>query len=97
MSYAIGHKAIHGVFAYEQQLDAAAEAAAAVVGEHFRSLCSRLDVRGEFRPIVRRKAAEEAILNSLHSDLVVVGHPEPQVFRMRCRPKGCCARVACPC
>jgi nucleotide-binding universal stress UspA family protein len=77
MSYAIGHKAIHGVFAYEEQLDAAAEAAAAVVREHFRSLCFRLDVRGEFRPIVRRKAVEEAILNSLHSDLVVVGHPEP--------------------
>lgn len=77
MSYAIGHAAIHGVFAYEQRLEAAAEAAAAVVGEHFRSLCFRLDVRGEFRPIGRGKEAEEAILNSLYSDLVVVGHPEP--------------------
>jgi hypothetical protein len=37
----------------------------------------RFNVNGEFRPIGRRKTAAEAILDALHSDLVVVGHPEP--------------------
>ena len=73
--FAVGEKAIHSVIAYAQRLDA--EAYAALVGEHFRSLCVRFNVDGEFRPIGRRKTAAEAILNSLHSDLVVVGHPEP--------------------
>jgi nucleotide-binding universal stress UspA family protein len=75
--FAVGEKAIHSVIAYAQWLDADAEASAALVGEHFRSLCVRFNVDGEFRPIGRRKTAAEAILNSLHSDLVVVGHPEP--------------------
>ena len=77
MDFAVGEKAIHSVIAYAQRLDADAEASAALVGEHFRSLCVRFNVDGEFRPIGRRKTAAEAILNSLHSDLVVVGHPEP--------------------
>ena len=77
MDFAVGKKAIHSVIAYAQRLDADAEASAALVGEHFRSLCVRFNVDGEFRPIGRRKTAAEAILNSLHSDLVVVGHPEP--------------------
>jgi nucleotide-binding universal stress UspA family protein len=77
MDFAVGVKASHSVIAYAQRLDADAEASAALVGEHFRSLCVRFNVDGEFRPIGRRKTAAEAILNSLHSDLVVVGHPEP--------------------
>lgn len=76
-SYARGHKAIAEELAYERRLDAAAEAAAAQVGEHFRTLCARLNVSGEFRAIGRGETAEEAILSSLHSDLVIVGHPEP--------------------
>jgi nucleotide-binding universal stress UspA family protein len=77
MFYARGHKAIDQVITYERRLDAAAEATSALVGENFRSLCAKMNVPAEFRPIGRGKTAEEAVLNSLHSDLVVVGHPEP--------------------
>jgi nucleotide-binding universal stress UspA family protein len=77
MSYARGDKAIRDVIIYEEQLEAEAETAAAVVGEHFQSLCVGFNVRGEFRSIGRGKPAEKAILYALHSDLLVVGHPEP--------------------
>jgi nucleotide-binding universal stress UspA family protein len=77
MSYALGAKAMGDVIIYEQQLEAEAEAAAAVVGEHFQSLCVGFNVHGEFRSIAQGKPAEKAILYALHSDLVVVGHPEP--------------------
>jgi nucleotide-binding universal stress UspA family protein len=76
-SYAVGEKAIDQVIAYERKLHADAEAAAAPLGEHFLALCTRMNVAGEFRLIGRGQPAEEAILNSLHSDLVIVGHPEP--------------------
>jgi nucleotide-binding universal stress UspA family protein len=77
MDFAVGHKAIHSVVAYAQRLDADAEASAAMLAEHFRSLCVHFNVDGEFHPIGRWKTAEEAILSSLNSDLVVVGHPKP--------------------
>lgn len=78
MSYARGHEATKQVIAYQQQLDTSAEAAAAKVGAQFQAMCANLDVPGEFRPIGRGGwSAEDAIVNSLHSDLVVVGHPEP--------------------
>jgi len=77
MSYACGHEAIASVIAYERRLDAAAESATNLVGKRFRALCASLGVPGEFRPIGRGEVAAEAILNALHSDLVVVGHPEP--------------------
>src|ERR1700741_1573858 len=76
-SFVRGDQAIRRVIACEEQRGAAADAAAALVGAHFRALCARSSLLGEFRPIARGKTAEEAILNSLHSDLVVVGHPEP--------------------
>jgi len=76
-SFVRGDDAIRRVIACEEQLGAAADSAAALVGAHFRDLCARSNLPGEFRPIGRGKTAEEAILNSLHSDLVVVGHPEP--------------------
>ncbi len=75
MSNARGSKAIQHVFAYKQQLDEEAEASGARLGERFRSLCERLGVSGEHRAIARGKSEAEAILHSLHSDLVVVGHP----------------------
>ncbi|ACK50415.1 UspA domain protein [Methylocella silvestris BL2] len=77
LSYARGSKAIAEELAYERRRDRAAEEAAARVGERFRAFCAGLDVSGEFRAIGRGQTAEEAVLNSLHSDLVVVGHPEP--------------------
>jgi nucleotide-binding universal stress UspA family protein len=76
-SFVRGGEAIRRVIACEEQLDSDADAAAALTGAHFRDLCARSNLPGEFRPIGRGKTAEEAILNSLHSDLVVVGHPEP--------------------
>ena len=77
MCYARGHHAIEQVIIDAQELDVVAEAASVLVGNHFRALRARLNVPGEFRPIRRGSTAEEAILSSLHSDLVVVGHPKP--------------------
>ena len=76
MAYARSEKAIAGVIAHERRIDDACEGAAAA-GEHFRTLCARLEVAGEFRSIHRGKTDEAAIINSLHSDLIVIGHPEP--------------------
>ena len=76
-SFARGEKAVKGVFAEQRRVDVDAEAAAAQLGEYFHALCAGLDVAGEFRPVGRGQPAEEAIVNSLHSDLVVVGHPRP--------------------
>ena len=77
MSNARGEDGIRHVIAYQRRLDAAAEAAAARVADHFRTLCAGSNVPGEFRAIRRGEALQEAFLNSLHSDLVVVGHPDP--------------------
>ncbi len=77
MSYARGHEAMKQVIEHEQQLDTYAEAKAAIVAAQFRALYTRLNVPGEYRPIRRGKTAEAAVVSSLHSDLVIVGHPEP--------------------
>ena len=77
MSNARGADAIRHVIAYENRLDAAAEAASARVADHFRTLCASSNVPGEFRAIRRGEAVEEAFLSSLHSDLVIVGYPDP--------------------
>jgi nucleotide-binding universal stress UspA family protein len=77
LAYARSEKAIAGVIAHEQRLADACECAATEVRDHFRSLCDGLGVSGEFRPTQRDKTAEAAIINSLHSDLLIVGHPEP--------------------
>ena len=77
MSYARGREAAKQVIAYEQQLDTSAEAAAAIVRAQFQAICARRNIPCEFRSIGRGWSAEDAVVNSLHSDLVVVGHPEP--------------------
>jgi nucleotide-binding universal stress UspA family protein len=77
MSYARGDNAFKQVTAYRRQLDSDAEGAAARVDEHFRALCAGLNVSGEFRRIDRGSSAEEAIRIAFHSDLVMVGRPEP--------------------
>src|SRR5882762_7480953 len=77
MAYARGAAAIEDVFTYERQLDAAAKTTAARVANRFRTLCASSNVPGEFRAIGRGETMEEAFLNSLHSDLIVVGHPDP--------------------
>jgi nucleotide-binding universal stress UspA family protein len=77
LAYARSEKAIAGVIAHERRVDDACECTTAEVGEHFEALCAGLGVSGEFRPIQRNKTAETAIINSLHSDLLIIGHPEP--------------------
>jgi nucleotide-binding universal stress UspA family protein len=75
--YAIGESAIRQVIEHEDRVRADDEAVASQVEEQFGDLCSRSNVGCEFRRISRRQPAEEAIINALHSDLVIVGHPEP--------------------
>jgi len=77
ISYARHEKAIAGVVAYERRIEGVCEGATAEVCEYFQTLCARLNVSSEFRPIERDRTEETAIINSLHSDLLVVGHPEP--------------------
>ncbi len=76
-SWAIGERAFQAVIAHEKRLRAEAEAVAAHVSEHFQALCTRWNVAGELRRIDSDQPTQEAILNALHSDLVIVGHPEP--------------------
>src|SRR5882672_3505478 len=75
--YVRGESAIRQVIADECELEAVAEAASVLLGRRFRALCAGASVPGEFRAIRRGRTEEEAVLNSLQSDLVVVGHPEP--------------------
>jgi nucleotide-binding universal stress UspA family protein len=77
MNYVRGDEAIESVIAYRDQLDARAEAVAIRVGEHFRGLCGSLNVSGEFRRVGRENSAEEAMRIAFHSDLIIVGRPEP--------------------
>ena len=77
ITYARHEKAIAGVVAHERRVEYACECTTSEVGEHFKTLCARLNVSSEFRPIERGRTAETAIINSLHSDLLVIGHPEP--------------------
>jgi nucleotide-binding universal stress UspA family protein len=76
-SFAVGKRAIQEVIAHEQSLYADAETAAARLREHFRAVCARWSVAGELRRIDGGQPEQQAILSSLHSDLVIVGHPEP--------------------
>jgi len=76
-SWAIGERAFQAVIAHEKRLRANAEAVAADVSEYFQGLCTRWNVAGELRRIDSHRPTQEAILNALHSDLVIVGHPEP--------------------
>ena len=76
-SWAIGERAFQAVIAHEKRLCTDAEAVAAQVSEHFQGLCTRWNVAGELRRIDSDQPAQETILNALHSDLVIVGHPEP--------------------
>jgi len=77
MSYARGDQAFEEVAAYRRQLDSDAEATVSRVNEDFRALCVGLSVSGEFHRIGRDDTVDEAIRFAFHSDLVVVGHPEP--------------------
>ena len=75
--YVRGDSAIQQVIVDECDLEAVAEAASILLGRRFRALCAGASVAGEFRAIRRGRTAEEAVMSSLQSDLVVVGHPQP--------------------
>jgi nucleotide-binding universal stress UspA family protein len=77
MAYARSEKAIGDVIAHERRIEDACECTTAEVGDYFRTLCAGSNISGDFRPIHRDKTAEAAIINSLHSDLLVIGHPQP--------------------
>jgi nucleotide-binding universal stress UspA family protein len=77
LAFARSEKAIAGVVAHERRVDEACECTADEVGEHFMALCADLGVPAEFIAIPRGRTIETAIMNSLHSDLLIVGHPEP--------------------
>jgi nucleotide-binding universal stress UspA family protein len=75
--YAIGESAIRQVIEHEDRVHADDEALASRVEEQFGDLCSRSNVSCEFRRISWERPTVEAILNALHADLVIVGHPQP--------------------
>jgi hypothetical protein len=77
MAYARSGKSMGGVIAHERKVEEACACTTEEVGEYFRSLCGGLNVSCDFRPIHRDRPAETAIINSLHSDLLVIGHPQP--------------------
>jgi nucleotide-binding universal stress UspA family protein len=76
-AFARGEQAIRSVIVERRADEDEAEAVAVLVGRRFKALCRARDVDAEFRLICREGADENAILCSLHSDLVVVGHPAP--------------------
>lgn len=76
-SFARGEKAIDYVLTELRQRDSAAEDASLKLSKIFREMCAGSDVAGEFRKIGRGQSAREAIFSSLHTDLVIVGYPEP--------------------
>jgi hypothetical protein len=77
MAYARSEKGMAGVVAHERKIDDACECAMTEVGDRFSALCTKRGVSADFRPIKRDKTTEAAVIRSLHSDLLVVGHPEP--------------------
>jgi len=77
MAYARSGKSMGGVIAHERRVEEACACTTDEVGEYFRALCAGLNVSCDFRPIHRDRPTETAIINSLHSDLLVIGHPQP--------------------
>jgi nucleotide-binding universal stress UspA family protein len=76
-AFARGGKAIRSVILDRRADEDVAEAMAVIVGRRFAALCRVRDVDAEFRVICRDRADDDVIRSSLHSDLVIVGHPAP--------------------
>ncbi|PKU25701.1 universal stress protein [Telmatospirillum siberiense] len=72
--FALGKKAIDNII---QRRRAAEEEQALAVGRRFAALSAKYDISTEFRVIWSGRAEEEALVNSLHCDLVILGHPKP--------------------
>jgi nucleotide-binding universal stress UspA family protein len=77
MSFARGAPAFKQMAAYKRQLDSDAEDSAIEVDVHFRAVCTKLEISGKLHQVGRENTVEEAIHCAFHSDLVIVGHPEP--------------------
>jgi nucleotide-binding universal stress UspA family protein len=77
MSFARGGQAFKQVAAYKRQLDSDAEDTAIEVDAHFRAVCTKLGVSGKLHQVGRENAVETVIHCAFHSDLVIVGNPEP--------------------
>ena len=77
MCYVRGNSAIDQVIVDNRERDTVAEAASALLARHFAACCAEAGVSGEFRPVGRGRRAEQTVLDSLNTDLIVVGHPEP--------------------
>lgn len=73
-SFALGKKAIDSIIARRRAVE---EELALAVGRRFAVLSGKHDISTEFRVIWSGRADEEALLNSLHCDLVILGHPKP--------------------
>jgi len=73
-SFARGKVAIDRVFA---RLQAAEEQKALAVDRLFTALSLKQGVSAEFRMIRGHRADDDTVLNSLHCDLLVIGHPDP--------------------
>jgi nucleotide-binding universal stress UspA family protein len=73
-SFACGKAAIHSVMA---RLQAAERQKALAVGRLFTALSLKQGVSAEFRMIRSDRADDDTVLNSLHCDLVLIGHPDP--------------------
>ena len=74
LSYALGTEATRNAIAYEDKLNADAEAADAELGERFRSHCAQLGVDAEFHPVGRGKTLQDAIRIARNSDLAITRH-----------------------
>lgn len=72
--FALGKKAIDNIILRRR---AAEEDQAMAVGRRFAALSAKYDISTEFRVIWSGRAEEEALVNSLHCDLVILGHPKP--------------------
>jgi nucleotide-binding universal stress UspA family protein len=82
--YVIGGKAIRAALASRKAAD---EAATSDVRRRFEAISAKRDLRAEFRVIRRGGPDEDLTLNSLHSDLVVIGQRELQKLRGYASPE----------
>src|SRR6202795_2302056 len=73
--YVIGEKAIRAMLAERKTAD---EAATSNIRQRFEAISAERDLNAEFRVIRRGGPDEDLALNSLHSDLVVIGQRELQ-------------------
>ncbi len=82
--YVIGEKAIRALLVERKVAD---EAATSNVRRRFDAISAKRDLSAEFRVIRRGRPDEDLTLNSLHSDLVVIGQRELQELKGYASPE----------